>query len=95
MVGQTTTGFILPEGYTWDAKFNDEGKKDGRVEVTDDDGYLSCVLQFKNDKRNGICEFYDSRELREMKTFVDDIEEGWGCELENREKVRCFCILKV
>ena len=86
---QTEKGFVLPEGYTWDAKLID-GKKEGKVTVEDEYGCISCVLHFHDDKLNGLCEFYELGCLVERRTFVNGIEEGWGCEIENWKEVKGY-----
>lgn len=83
-------GFIIPEGYSWNANMNNGKKKEGRITVKDQYGCLSHVLQFTNDKLNGICEFYVLGSLVEKRTFVNDIEEGWGCEVDHKKEVRWY-----
>lgn len=83
-------GFVIPEGYSWNANMNNGKKKEGRITVKDQYGCLSHVLQFTNDKLNGICEFYVLGSLVEKRTFVNDIEEGWGCEVDHKKEVRWY-----
>ena len=87
--GQTGEGFVLPNGFSWDAKLID-GKKEGIITVKDEFGCVACVLHFKNDKLNGLCEFYDEGSLVEKRTYVNDIEEGWSCEIEFGEEARWY-----
>ena len=87
--GQTGKGFVLPDGYSWDAKLIDR-KKEGKITVKDEFGCISCVLHFRNDKLNGLCKFYDLGSLVEKRTFVNDVEEGWACEIEMGEEVRWY-----
>ena len=86
---QKGKGFVLPDGYSWNAKLVN-GKKEGKITVRDEYGCLSHVLHFKNDKLNGLCEFYDLGTLIAKRRFINDVEEGWGCEFELGEEVRCF-----
>lgn len=88
-IGKKEKGFSLPNGYWWDAVMNN-GMKEGKVTVKDEDGCVAYVFYYLNDKRNGICEFYDSGTLKEKRTFVNDVEQGWACEIENREEVRWY-----
>ena len=88
-IGKKEEGFSLPNGYSWDATLKN-GMKEGKVTVKDEDGCLSHVFYYLKDKRNGICKFYDSGTIKEKRTFVNDIEEGWACEIENKEEVRWF-----
>lgn len=53
-------GFTLPNGYSWDPTFVDN-EKDGSVEVYDQDGLITAVLEYRNDMLNGLCKFYISR----------------------------------
>lgn len=87
--GQTEKGFVLPEGFTWDAKLVD-GKREGKVTVKDEYGCVSCVLRFHNDKLNGICEFFELGCLVEKRSFVNGVEEGWAYEIENWKEVRGY-----
>ena len=82
-------GCFPPDGYWWDAKLVN-GMKEGKVTVYDEDGCVTYVLYYLNDKRNGICEFYDSGTIKEKRTFVNDVEQGWACEIENRKEVRWY-----
>ena len=87
---QLQKGFVLKEGYSWDAKLID-GKKNGRVIVkNEEEGWVSNVLQYENDKLNGICEFYDVGTLVEKRTFVNDIAEGWAWRIEFDDEVECI-----
>ena len=88
-IGLTGKGFVLPDGYSWDAKLID-GKKEGKTTVEDKFGCISCVLHFRNDKLNGLCDFYDLGVLVEKRTFVNDVEVGWACEIEMGEEVRWY-----
>ena len=88
-IGQSEKGFVLPNGYSWDAKLID-GKKEGKTTVEDKLGCVSCVLHYKNDKLNGVCDFYDLGSLVEKRTFVNDIAEGWGCEIELGEEEKWY-----
>ena len=84
-------GFILPNGYSWpkDMKLVD-GKKEGTVTIEDEDGIVFCILQFQNDMLNGVCEFYNSGAFSEKLTFVNNIAEGWSCEVEMEVEKRWF-----
>ena len=87
---QIEKGFVLKEGYSWDAKLID-GKKNGIVIVkNEEEGWVSNVLQYENDKLNGICEFYDVGTLVEKRTFVNDIAEGWAWRIEFDDEVECI-----
>ena len=88
-IGQTGKGFVLPDKYSWDAKLIN-GKKEGKTTVKDEFGCVCCILYFKNDKLNGLCYFYDLGILVEKRTFVNDVEEGWACEIEMDEEIRWY-----
>lgn len=68
----------------------DNGKKEGRVIVKDEDGHVFRVLQFKNDLLNGLCEFYSRGRLIEKRMFLNDKEEGWSCEITRGRETRWF-----
>ena len=88
-VSRIEKGFVLPNGYTWDAKLGN-GKKEGKVIVRDQYGCLSHVLFYEDDKLNGLCEFYKLGMIKEKHTFVNDVAEGWGCEIKFGEVVKWF-----
>lgn len=79
--------FILPEGYSWNAVLIN-GRKEGQVYVKDEDGCLSHILEFKNGKLNGTCEYYSENTLIEKRTFVNNVEEGWASEMRNEVIVK-------
>lgn len=84
-------GFSLPNGYSWpkDMKLVN-GKKEGTVTIEDEYGYVLCILQYQNDMLNGICEFYSLGSLSEKRTFVNNVAEGWSCEVEMEEEKRWY-----
>lgn len=81
--------FILPDGYTWNPTLVN-GKKEGVVEVRDNLGTIYAILSYKNDKLNGLCEFYEYQVLKSKKNYVNDILEGWSCECSFGEEVKWF-----
>lgn len=87
--GLTGKGFILPEGYTWDMKLKN-GLKEGKVTVRNKVRMVHAILEYKNDKLNGICCFFYRGSPKEKITFVNDIAEGWGCEIEKGKEIRWF-----
>lgn len=88
-IGLTKNGFVIPDGYSWDATLKD-GKKEGVVKVHDNYGCLSHILHFRNDQLNGICEFYNYGSLVEKRTFVNNVAEGWGCKIKYRKEVKWY-----
>lgn len=89
LINKVNGGFVLPKGHTWDPTLI-EGKKEGKVIVKDQDKAISHVLYYENDKLNGVCEFYDVGTICEKRTFVNDVEEGWACDMERNKDVRWY-----
>ena len=78
--GVTENGFVLPNGYFWDVKFQN-GMKEGKVTVRNKMRMVYAVLFYYRDKLNGLCSFYDRGKLIKEVTFVNNIAEGWSCEI--------------
>ena len=76
----TENGFVLPNGYSWDVKFQN-GMKEGKVTVRNKMRMVYAVLFYYRDKLNGLCSFYDRGKLIKEVTFVNNIAEGWSCEI--------------
>ena len=54
--GITENGFVLPNGYSWDVKFQN-GMKEGKVTVRNKMRMVYAFLQYNHYKLNGICCF--------------------------------------
>ena len=78
--GITENGFVLPNGYSWDVKLQN-GMKEGKVTVRNKMRMVYAVLFYYRDKLNGLCSFYDRGKLIKEVTFVNNIAEGWSCEI--------------
>ena len=78
--GITENGFVLPNGYSWDVKVQN-GMKEGKVTVRNKMRLVYAVLFYNHDKLNGLCSFFDKGKLIEKRTFVNNIAEGWSCEI--------------
>ena len=78
--GVTENGFVLPNGYSWDVKLQN-GMKEGKVTVRNKMRMVYAVLFYYRDKLNGLCSFYDRGKLIKEVTFVNNIAEGWSCEI--------------
>ena len=76
----TENGFVLPNGYSWDVKVQN-GMKEGKVTVRNKMRMVYAVLFYYRDKLNGLCSFYDRGKLIKEVTFVNNIAEGWSCEI--------------
>ena len=76
----TENGFVLPNGYSWDVKLQN-GMKEGKVTVRNKMRMVYAVLFYYRDKLNGLCSFYDRGKLIKEVTFVNNIAEGWSCEI--------------
>lgn len=82
-------GFSLPPGFSWNPSLV-RGKKEGKVEVFDSDGALYAELQYKADKLDGICKFYQEGELQEVISYRKDIPSGWSTVFADGVEVRSF-----
>ena len=87
--GITKNGFVLPKGYSWDIK-KENGMKEGKITVRNIMGMIYAVLSYKEDKLNGLCYFYNGGVLIEKITYVNDIAEGWSCEIDKEGKETWF-----
>ena len=87
--GITKNGFVLPKGYSWDVK-KENGMKEGKITVRNIMGMIYAVLSYKEDKLNGLCYFYNGGVLIEKITYVNDIAEGWSCEIDKEGKETWF-----
>ena len=87
--GLTENGFVLPNGYSWDVKLQN-GMKEGKVIVRNKMKMVYAVLQYNHDKLNGLCGFYNRGQLIKKITFVNNIAEGWSCELDKDAKESWF-----
>ena len=79
--GVTENGFVLPNGYSWDVKM-ENGMKEGEVIVRNRMRMVHAILLYHQDKLNGLCLFYNKGKLVEKRTYVNNVAEGWSCELE-------------
>lgn len=89
IVGVSSQSFVLPEGFTWNPTIVN-GKKEGPVEVKDNLGTVYAKLSYKNDRLNGLCEFYEYGVLKSKNNYVNDVLEGWSCECSFGEEVKWF-----
>lgn len=88
-VGFSEKGFTLPKGYSWDAS-SVNGLKDGMVTVRDKSSTIQYVLNYKHDKLYGVSEFYDHGVLVEKRTYVNNVEDGYGCIMDNGEEIHTY-----
>lgn len=44
--------------------------------VYDSNGDVSSILQFHDDRLNGLCIFYEGGKCVEKRIYVNDVEEG-------------------
>ena len=80
---------LYPEGCTSNLKFVN-GRKEGKCEVYNSNSTLYAILMYHNDRLYGICEFYDNGNLKEKISYVNDIEEGQGCDVENDKENKWY-----
>ena len=80
---------LFPEGCTSNLKFVN-GRKEGKCEVYNSNSTLYAILMYHNDRLYGICEFYDNGNLKEKVSYINDIEEGWGCDVENGKEIKWY-----
>ena len=80
---------LYPEGCTSNLKVVN-GRKEGKCEVYNSNSTLYAILMYHNDRLYGICEFYDNGNLKEKVSYINDIEEGWGCDVENGKENKWY-----
>ena len=80
---------LFPEGCTSNLKFVN-GRKEGKYEVYNSNSTLYAILMYHNDRLYGVCEFYDNGNLKEKVSYINDIEEGWGCDVENGKENKWY-----
>ena len=80
---------LFPEGCTSNLKFVN-GRKEGKREVFNRNSTLYAMLMYHEDKLNGICAFYDNGNLKEKISYINDVEEGWGCDVENGKENKWY-----
>ena len=61
-----------------------EGQREGKVTVYSKDGIRIALLNYKNNKLNGVCKYFDNATLIKEISFVNGKMEGWSRE-ENKE----------
>ena len=77
LCNEISNGFTLPEGYTWDLSM-ENGKKEGKVVVYDEERMIYAELQYHEDKLNGNCCFYEDGVEKEKIYYENDIANGWS-----------------
>ena len=82
-------GFSLPNGCSWDVK-TVNGMREGKATVKNSLNLVHAVLFYSHDKLNGICSFYENGRLKEKRTYVDNVANGWACEYERMKEARWF-----
>ena len=80
---------LFPEGYTTNPIL-EKKRKESKYEVYNSNSTLYAILMYHNDRLNGICEFYDNSNLKEKISYINDIEEGWGCDFENGKENKWY-----
>lgn len=86
--GISESGYTLPEGYSWETTSFVNGKKDGIFTVLDNDGIRVAKLEFHNDQLNGECVFYESGRPKHKITYVNNIRNGWACDIIKGNKTK-------
>lgn len=86
---QTKNELNFPEGLTMNPTIVN-GKREGSVEVYTKDSVLWAVLNFHEDKLNGLCEFFYNGLLNEVVTYQNGQANGWGCTYRNSLEDKWF-----
>ena len=82
--------FILPPGGRWNPQFVNN-KKEGILEVLNEDGVIIASLEYKNDLLNGACKFFRNGIILGDIPYCDDLANGWGYEYgEFDDKRKCL-----
>ena len=89
-LGKATGGYVLPSGCSWNPKIVNY-LKEGPVEVRNRRGRLVAKLEYKHDKLNGLCKFYENGDLVKEVYYVNDLANGWGCEYDEFGDVLMNC----
>lgn len=89
VVGQTKNSFIIPDGYSDEGKI-ENGLREGEHTIQDENGFRYALLEYRKDKLNGTCSFYDKGRLRKRATYVNDVINGWECHFEKGKEVICY-----
>ena len=80
MCNEISNGFTLPEGYTWGISM-ENGKKEGKVVVYDEERMIYAELQYHEDKLNGNCCFYEDgvekEKIYDCKNRIQCIKCTW------------------
>ena len=74
-------GYSLPIGYSWNPTLVDN-KKEGTVEVFDENGILAALLQYESDLLHGVCQFFENGVLVKEIPYVNDLANGLGFEYD-------------
>lgn len=75
------SGFSLPEGYKWKRSY--QGGMIKSAIVLDLKGKVYAKLHYSEGKLNGLCEFFENGVLKEKRTYINDVANGWACTIEN------------
>ena len=78
-------GCTIPEGYVVETNPNQD-----EVTVYDTHHHLYAHLSIVDGKLQGVSEFYENGVLKEKRTYMRDVAEGWGCEYENGVESQWF-----
>lgn len=89
LVDVISKGFVLPPGYTWNAKL-DGGEKEGTITVMNEEGLIYAELQYKNNELNGECIFYEEGDIKEKITYVNDIADGWSYKFKDGKEAQAY-----
>lgn len=87
--GLSSSGFNLPNGYSWDLQL-ENGKKEGITIVRNKFKLLHAKLEFHNDKLNGLCQFFKNGSIYKKITYKNNVADGWSCDCLRGKEVKWF-----
>ena len=80
----------MPPECSWNPQLVNN-KKEGTVEVYDEDGLMIASLEYKNDLLNGVCKFFRNGMIAAEIPYCDDVASGCGYDIdEYGERRMCY-----
>ena len=80
-------GYVLPPGCSFNPQFVNN-KKEGKVEVVDENKVIIASLEYKNDLLNGVCKYFKTVKLAGVIPYCDDVANGWGYEYDECDDMK-------
>ena len=81
--------FSIPTGCYWEESV-DINNKNGSIYVFNSDKSFYALLQFTNNKLNGLSTYFNHGVIQYSISYRDDVAEGWACEFKSEKPYRFF-----